>query len=250
MNLSDKELFIFDVDGTLTVSKSPMEASMGDLIAKLLEKKKVAIISGGGWPQFQTQFLRMLPGAASRKFSNLFLLPASGTSLYTWKGDWNIRYSEQMSPAEKEKAMSALNSALSAKYQKPEKVFGQLIEDRGSQITFSGLGQNAPATAKYSWDPDRKKREALVALIQPKIPEFDVRIGGATSIDITKRGVNKAYGIRKLEQFLNIGPEHIVFVGDALFYGGNDYPAKATGVDCIQVGGPEDTAKLIAEWVA
>ncbi|MDE2172798.1 MAG: HAD hydrolase family protein, partial [Patescibacteria group bacterium] len=123
-------------------------------------------------------------------------------------------------------------------------------EDRGSQITFSALGQKAPVEAKYRWDQDRSKRNKIAAALAPKLPGFDVRIGGATSIDITRRGINKAYGIRKLELFLNIGPDDITFVGDALFFGGNDYPAKATGVDCVQVAGPDDTKKLIQSWLA
>jgi hypothetical protein len=135
------------------------------------------------------------------------------------------------------------------KYEKPTKTFGTLIEDRGSQITFSALGQSAPVELKYAWDPMRTKRERMAAILSEKLPEFEVRVGGATSVDITKRGINKGFGIRKLEQFLKIESEDIVFIGDALFYGGNDYPAKATGVDCISVKGPEETKELIKSWL-
>ena len=62
--------------------------------------------------------------------------------------------------------------------------------------------------------------------------------------------MNKAYGIHKLEQYLNIPLADMVFVGDALFYGGNDYPVKATGIDCIEVKGPEETERLIKTWFA
>jgi HAD superfamily hydrolase (TIGR01484 family) len=129
-------------------------------------------------------------------------------------------------------------------------LYGEIIEDRGSQITFSALGQNAPAEIKYAWDPTRSKREAIANAIRKKIPEFDVRVGGATSVDITRKGVNKAYGIMKMAQYLNLTIHDIVFVGDALFYGGNDYPAKTTGVDCVSVKGPEETANLIRSWLA
>jgi HAD superfamily hydrolase (TIGR01484 family) len=146
--------------------------------------------------------------------------------------------------------MNSLDVALHASgYVKPQKIYGQLIEDRGSQITFSALGQNAPIEMKLSWDPTREKREKIAEILRQRNPEFDVRIGGATSIDINKRGINKGYGIRRLEQFLNIGPDDILFVGDALFYGGNDYPAKATGIDCIEVKGPEETKQLIKGWL-
>lgn len=245
-----KELIVFDLDGTLAPSKSPLEPDMAALIVRLLENMRVAVISGGGYPQFETQFLSRMPVAA-KGYGNLFLLPTSGTRLYAWRGAWCEQYAEHLSPPEKEKVMSALNSALiSARYEKPAKPFGQLIEDRGSQITFSALGQSAPLELKQAWDPSREKRELIVSFLKTKLPEFDVRIGGTTSIDITRRGVNKAYGIRKLEEFLKLSPESILFVGDALFPGGNDYPAKSTGVDCKQVSGPEETKKLIASWLA
>lgn len=247
--LSSYSLVVFDLDGTLSPSKSPLEPAMAEVILKLLSKIKVAVISGGGYPQFQIQFLQNLP-TSSQSFSNLFLLPTSGTKFYVWRSTWNEVYAEHLTPIEKEKIMSSLKDALSSTGFMPSNtVYGDLIEDRGSQITFSALGQSAPLNLKSAWDPDRSKRQKIADIIKTKIPEFDVRIGGSTSIDITKRGINKAFGIRKLEDYLKLGPEQIVFVGDALFQGGNDFPAKATGVDCIQVAGPEETKKLIESWL-
>ena len=171
--------------------------------------------------------------------------------MYVWRGDWVEQYSEQLSPKERERIILALNNALKTiGYTAPQQSYGELIEDRGSQITFSALGQQAPLDKKEQWDPTREKREKIAAILKEKIPEFDARIGGTTSIDITKRGVNKAYGIRKLEDILKLTPDDIIFVGDALFHGGNDYPARATGVDCVPVTGPEDTAAHIREWLA
>jgi phosphomannomutase len=249
MTAYSKELIIFDLDGTLSESKSAMSPDMVQSFMRLLSQKKVAVISGGGYPQFETQFLRALP-TDSANFSNLTLLPASGTRMYAWRGSWCEQYAEHLSPKEKEKAMIALNAALRlAGYQRPERIYGEIIEDRGSQITFSALGQSAPVELKKVWDPDRKKREKIVEILKDKIQEYDVRIGGMTSIDITRRGVNKAYGIHKLEQYLNIPIDNMVFVGDKLMPGGNDYPAKATGIDCIQVTGPDETKGLIDSWL-
>jgi HAD superfamily hydrolase (TIGR01484 family) len=250
MNQFSKKLVIFDLDGTLTKSKSPIEPAIASLISKLLVNKKVAVISGGGYPQFQTQFISMLP-TASENYGNLLLLPTSGTRLYVWKESWQEQYAENLSEKEKEKIMTALNGILnSPAYEKPAVVYGEVVEDRGSQITFSALGQKAPVELKYAWDPTRAKREHIASLLTPKIPGFDVRVGGASSVDITRKGVNKAYGILKLEQYLNIPIDDIVFVGDSLFYGGNDYPAKTTGVDCISVKGPEETQALIQSWLS
>ncbi|MDD5165574.1 MAG: HAD-IIB family hydrolase [Candidatus Pacebacteria bacterium] len=244
-SLSSYSLVIFDLDGTLAASKSQLDAEMADLVMKLLSKTKVAIISGGGYPQFQTQFLHSLP-ISSESFSSLFLMPTSGTKLYVWRGNWNEQYSEQLTPAEKLRITTSLKESLRiTNYTAPTKMYGEAIEDRGSQISFSALGQQAPIEAKQTWDPDRSKRTLITDNLREKIPEFDIRIGGMTTIDITKRGINKAFGIRKLEEYLKLMPDHILFVGDALFQGGNDFPAKATGVDCVQVDGPEDTKKLL-----
>jgi HAD superfamily hydrolase (TIGR01484 family) len=250
MSNFSKKLAMFDLDGTLTKSKSPINEEISDLICKLLTVAKVGIISGGGYPQFLTQFVSKLP-TSQENYKNLFLLPTSGTRMYTWKGEWHLEYAEDLGPKEKERIMDVLNNVInnSPVYTKPDVVYGDIIEDRGSQITFSALGQKAPVDAKYAWDKDRKKREAIADYIRKKIPEFDIRVGGATSVDITHKGVNKAYGIMKLVQFLKITIPDVVFVGDALFYGGNDYPAKSTGADCVQVNGPEDTAKLIRSWL-
>lgn len=248
LNLN-KKLIMFDLDGTLTRSKSPVDPVIADLITKLLTKYKVAVISGGGYPQFLTQFVSKLP-VETQNYSNLFLLPTSGTRLYDWRGGWHEEYAEDLTQKEKDKILSAMKSVMnSPAYQKPEVIYGEIIEDRGSQITFSALGQKAPVELKYAWDPTRKNRENIASILMTKIPEFDVRVGGITSVDVTRKGVNKAYGIMKLSQFLKIPIDDMVFVGDALFFGGNDYPARSTGVDCISVKGPEETIALIKSWL-
>ncbi|MDE2172915.1 MAG: HAD family hydrolase, partial [Patescibacteria group bacterium] len=135
MTAHSKQLIIFDLDGTLTKSKSPVDPEMAALLVRLLSKKKVAVISGGSYVQFQAQFLASLPGSADH-YGNLYLLPTSGTRLYTWKGSWVEEYAENLTPAERERVMNALNTALAAAgYKTPEKHWGDIIEDRGSQIT-------------------------------------------------------------------------------------------------------------------
>lgn len=242
------KLIIFDLDGTLSESKMPLDNEMAELLAKLLKTSKVAVISGGGWRQFENQFLKSLPMNMAG-ISNLTLLPVSGTRMYAWKGSWQKIYEEDLDLTEKERIMTALQETIKATGHKPDKTYGEIIEDRGSQITFSALGQNAPIELKSSWDAKRDKREAMVSLLKKKLPNFEIRIGGTTSIDITKRGVNKSFGIRKLQNMLNLETEDILFVGDALFVGGNDYPAKASGVDCKQVSGPKEAKELIKSWL-
>jgi HAD superfamily hydrolase (TIGR01484 family) len=241
-----KELVVFDLDGTLAESKSALDPEMGAWLRALLEVVKVAVISGGDWPQFESQLLRGLP--ADAVLENLLLLPTSGTKFFAYESGWKRIYADDFSDAEKEKIIAALEQVTSAPEFSVQTTWGERIEDRGSQITFSALGQQAPLEAKKAWDPDFEKRQRMKPLIERLIPEFSVRLGGSTSVDVTKPGIDKAYGIRKLRDILEIATTDMIFVGDALFPGGNDYPARETGAVCIEVKGPEET-KLVIETI-
>ena len=100
---------------------------------------------------------------------------------------------------------------------KPEQTWGELIEDRGSQITFRPSVRRRRSTPKKVWDPDFEKRKKIKAILDPILPDFTVRLGGATSIDITKPGIDKAYGIGKIVEILGVQKDAMLFVGDALF---------------------------------
>jgi HAD superfamily hydrolase (TIGR01484 family) len=241
-----KKLIVFDLDGTLAESKSPVDAVMAARLHDLLGIVKVAVISGGGWPQFEKQLLSNLP--QDQRLVNLSLLPTCGTKFFQYAGEWEKIYSEDFTAEEKENIVSSLKKAVGVAGFKVERVWGEVIEDRGSQITFSALGQRAPLGEKEKWDPDFAKRKRIKTILETFIPEFSVRMGGTTSIDVTKHGIDKAYGIRKLRDLLGISLKEMVFIGDALFAGGNDYPAIEAGVVAIQVRGPNET-KLVAETI-
>ncbi len=243
-----KTLVIFDLDGTLAESKSSLDAEMAVLIGRLLENVKVAVISGGAWPQFETQLLSNLPD--DDRLNELSLLPTCGTKFYRRNGTWQGLYSENFNPEEKAKIIRALDQALELSGFRAGRCWGDVIEDRDSQITLSALGQQAPLDEKKKWDPDFKKREKIKSILEPLIPEFSVLLGGATSIDVTRPGIDKAYGIKKLRETLGIVIEDMIFVGDALFPGGNDYPVKQAGVVCIEVRDPHETKRVIETIIA
>lgn len=241
-----KKLIVFDLDGTLALSKSSISKEISTFLCTLLSVSKVAIISGGDWPQFEKQLLSKLPH--DKFLKNLTLLPTSGTKYYEYKSGWEKRYSEDFSEQEKTKVISSLKKAVDESGFKAKEVWGEPIEDRGSQITFSALGQQAPLAEKKKWDPDFEKRKKIKEILEHSIPEFSIRLGGTTSIDITKPGIDKAYAIRKLRDILSIKIKEMIFIGDALFDGGNDFPVKETGVATIQVKGPDET-KLVIEAI-
>lgn len=240
------KLIIFDLDGTLAESKSALDIEMSALLYDLLSIVKVAVISGGGWPQFEKQLLSNLP--VNECLKNLSLLPTCGTQFFQYAEDWEKIYSEDFTTDEKEKIVSSLKKAIGLSGFKADEVWGDAIEDRGSQVTFSALGQQAPLKEKKEWDPDFAKRTKIKAILDTLIPRFSIRMGGATSIDVTKPGIDKAYGIGKLRDILDISMKEMIFIGDALFVGGNDYPVKEAGVVSIPVRGPNET-KLVAKTI-
>ena len=244
-----KSLMVFDLDGTLAKSKSPLEKDMADLLDKLMGVMKVAVISGGAWPQFEKQLLSNLP--QDDRLKQLSLLPTSGTKFLQYDdGTWKQLYAENFTPEDKTKIIDALNKALDQSGMREAKPYGEIIEDRDSQITMSALGQEAPLEVKRAWDPDFEKRKKIKALLDPMIPGFSVGMGGASSIDVTRPGVDKAYGIHKLKEVLGIPIKEMIFVGDALFPGGNDEPARKTGATCIKVRDPEETGRVIEAVIA
>lgn len=243
-----KKLFVFDLDGTLAESKSAVSGDVAGLLYDLLGVMKVAVISGGGWPQFERQLLENLPG--DDRFENLFLLPTCGTQFFRFVGGWTRIYSEDLNDQERQLIVSSLHKALEQSGEAVAKIWGAAIEDRGSQITLSVLGQEAPLSEKEKWDPDFTKREKIAAILRPLLPAFAINMGGTTSIDVTKPGIDKAYGIGKLREHLGFSLSEMLFAGDAIFVGGNDYPVQEAGVDSIQVRDPRETAHVIQAVIA
>lgn len=238
-----KKLIVFDLDGTLAESKAAINKEMAIRFAALLTVAKVAIISGGDWPQFEKQVLANLPKGT--KLKNLSILPTCGTKFYQYKSGWKQLYAEDFTDKQKQKIIASLNTAVDASGYKAKKTWGETIEDRGSQVTYSALGQKAPLDEKKTWDPDFAKRNEIKQRLDKMIPEFAVNLGGATSIDVTKKGIDKKYGMHKLRDILGIAITDMIFIGDAIFPGGNDYPAKQSGVFSVCVSDPNETKRVI-----
>ncbi|MNH58449.1 Eukaryotic phosphomannomutase [compost metagenome] len=242
-----RRLIAFDLDDTLAITKSPISDKMGVLLCQLLENYEVCIISGGNFNQFKKQVVDRLEAPVS-SLNRLHLMPTCGTRYYRYdelKDDWKLQYSNDLTAKQKSRIVGALKTGAKKLGLWEEEPYGDIIEDRGSQITFSALGQKAPAEEKYKWDPTGEKKHRLRDFVAPLVPDVEVRVGGTTSVDVTIIGVDKAYGMRKLLEATGIGMENILFVGDRLEEGGNDYPVKAMGINTIAVERWEDTALVI-----
>ncbi len=249
--VSATRLVAFDLDDTLAPSKSPLDPAMARLLVDLLAVRDVCIISGGQFGQFQSQVIDRLPVEESAVFSRLHLMPTCGTQYYLYQGGaWVQQYAENLTAEERDAALAAVEGeARRLGFWEP-KTWGPILEDRGSQITFSALGQSAPVDAKKAWDPGGEKKNALRAAVQLLLPGLEVRSGGSTSIDITRRGIDKAYGMTKLAELTGIPFDEMLFVGDRLDPDGNDFPVIALGIPTHAVTGWEDTARFVEGFLA
>ncbi len=247
-----KKLIAFDLDGTLAPSKSHFDPRMVALFNRLLEKFDVCVISGAKFELFERQFLTQITGE-EHLLSRLHLMPTSGTRYYKYKNKkWQMMYAEDFTAEEKKKIIKALKEGLDKSGYKEDKIYGETIEDRDSQITLSVLGQDIVAELgeegvriKEAWDPDSKKKFKIRDIVAEKIPEFSVRAAGATSIDVTRPGIDKAYGMQKLIDETSFTKEDILFMGDKIMPGGNDYPVEEMGIDYIAVRSWHDTSYAI-----
>jgi hypothetical protein len=239
---------VFDLDDTLALSKAKISPRIARCLVELLSRVDVSIISGGRLEQFQSQVLDELslsPALAER----LHLMPTCGTRYLRWESDaWQEVYSESLSDEEKSLIVTVLTEGAKQLGLWETETWGDVIEDRGSQVTFSALGQQAPHHAKLAWDPDGSRRRAVLEYAAPRLPDLEVRSGGSTSIDVTKKGIDKAYGMHKLMTYLRLSIDDILFFGDRLDEGGNDFPVRQMGVRCVAVTGWQQTADFI-EWM-
>lgn len=247
-----KKLIAFDLDDTLAVTKSPISDRMAALLAQLLEKFEVCVISGGKFEQFKAQITDRLEVTPEllRKFH---MMPTCGTRYYRYDevaGEWALQYAEDLSDSQKKEIIVVLEEEAKKTDLKNPKTWGDILEDRQSQISYSILGQKAPPEEKYKWaknytDIKREFRDRVA----DRLPDLEVRLGGTTTIDITRLGIDKAYGMDKLITTLKISKDDILFVGDKLQEGGNDYPVKAMGIDCVAVEKWQDTALVVETLV-
>lgn len=238
------KLIACDLGGTLIENRQPVSKTMAALFCELLEEYKMAIISGAPFEQFLNLLIDHLP--CSNKaylLENLYLLPENGSSLYVYDNGWKSKYQEILPDTLKRQIAAAFKEVAAATPEIPKEVFGDQIQDRGGQMTFSALGKDAPADAKRAWDPDISIRRRMVQELLKLLPDCLVSIGGMTSIDVTLGTSDKSSAIQKLREYTGLLKEEIMYFGDSFFPGGNDEPIERMGVKSVRVQSPHDTER-------
>lgn len=250
-----KKVLSFDIDQTLNIAKTPIPDEIAELLVKCLDHYEICPISGQKFDQFLIQIVDRLidAGVTTQQLSHLHLFVAQGTQYYRYnatdtaysRDNWEQVYNYPLTDEQVAKITNTIKTAAQELgYWEEDKLAegDEIIENRLSQVTFSALGQKAGTEAKYAWDPDCKKREAIVARCKELAPEFDYEIGGTTSINAITPGMNKEFGMTHLLEELNVEKSEILYFGDMTQPGGNDYPVVQMGIDTITVRSHEDTA--------
>ncbi len=246
-----RKVIVCDLGGTLAPSRSPISKDMAEVLCHILSKHSLVIVSGEIFSQFQDKVLSQLP-CGGELLKNLSLFPTMGSSSYVYDSQnntWKKLYDEKMTLPERQKIIAALNEVMKLSGIDFSEHYGDLIEDRESQVTFSGMGHSAPIEIKEKWDKDLSKRQRMIAMLNKKIPDFEIRVGGSTSIDINRKGIDKAYAIKKIKELLKAGDDDIVYIGDSLYKGGSDEVVTSTGVDFIQESNPNETLEILSRYM-
>lgn len=240
-----KRVLAFDIDQTLNIAKTPIPPEIAEVLTKCLEYFEICPISGQKFEQFLVQIVDQLKDATPEQLSHLHLFAAQGTQYYRYQaGKWQQVYNYPLKDEDVVKITTVLEeSAKELGYWEADKLLDgdEIIENRLSQVTFSALGQKASTDVKYAWDPDTKKRQAIVAKCREKLPDFLYEIGGTTSINVAAPGMNKQFGMTHLLKELKVDKSEVLYFGDMTQPGGNDYPVVQMGIDTITVCSHEDT---------
>lgn len=242
-------MYIFDLDGTLTESRSPADAEMVDLFKTLLERHKVGIVSGAGLAQIQKQILSLLPEGTN--LANLTVCPTSGASMYIFNGSHAQKvYDEAFSEEELQQVSIAIAQVLQEiEFDLSAPSYGERLVQHTGQISFALLGENAPNEEKILADPDQKIRQSIVAQLTPLLPNYSIRVAGGHTIDITKPGIDKAYAIDQIRELHQLPIESMIYIGDELKENGNDAPVLQTSISTHPVQNPEETKAFIKEII-
>ncbi|HEX3095496.1 MAG TPA: HAD-IIB family hydrolase [Patescibacteria group bacterium] len=253
--IKPKKLVVFDLDGTLAKSKSVIDAEMVELLTELLTHKKMAVIGGGKYGLFKHQLLSQLK-IDKKLFNNLYLFPTTATAFYRYNSGWKNVYLHQLTKEERSLIKKTFQKVFKEiGYKHPKKTYGPVIEDRGTQVTFSALGQEVVSVLgkkglkmKDDWRDEHTPTKMKIAKLMAKyLPNLEIRAAGHTSVDVTKKGIDKAYGLKQIEKYLKVKIKDMIFVGDAIFPGGNDYAVTKTPIDYVAVTDPEGAKAVIRE---
>lgn len=241
---------LFDLDDTLAPPHVVISRAMAEGIRKLSAYRSFSIVTAAPFPRIERDVLQALPSETD--LANIFIFSENAAQCKRWvNGVWEVAYGESINETDRASIRQAIREAIEeTEALEGVPTFGERILDREAGVTLATLGRGAPQEVRRSWDQDLSKRGTLYKALLTKLPHWHIYIGGLTSIDISRENVSKARAVEWLSEHLGIAPGDMLYVGDALYEGGNDFPVIETGIETRQTSGPEETLGIIDELLA
>ena len=225
----------FDMDKTIAPARQPILPEMFDLLTSL--SQDIIVVSGQTVENIRWQSNDLDAIILGQNGSHA--IERDGTEL------WN----EPLDDAHRAEIMAHIERLIARLPERPREEWTP-IEDRGSQITFSPIGNMAPVEEKAAYDPDRSTRESLLAQEPFVSDNVLVKIGGSTSFDYIHKNRHKGTNVARLIELKGWDKDECVYIGDGLYPGGNDELVIGV-IDTIPVKDHLDTyEKLRAHFVS
>ncbi len=241
IDLRKKKVIIADVDETICEPAQEINIKLAEKINAIIQKGiTFAFISGTPTAELHRMISAHLP-------EEHHLLANTGASYSIQRNGFSQEIHSYLLTADEKKEIIEAFKKLIIEYQIQSMTsIEDQLQDRDSQIAFSALGRHAPLELKRQFDPLGEKRMQWIKFLRQYLDEnkYEIAIGGTTTLDVTRKGLDKEWAIREFMKINHLSPEEVIFIGDKLYPGGNDYPA-AKVVDCIAVKSPEETMKKL-----
>ncbi len=231
-----KRIFMFDIDGTLTPPRQPMTEEMAEMFKGFCERNRVILVTGSD----MSKVVEQVPKEIRDLVEGIYT--CSGNA-YTVKD--RVVYENEFEPPEE---LIVLLEDWKNYSHYPVKT-GRHLEYRDGMLNYSTVGRNCTQQQREDyehWDAENGERKILRERILHMFPSLDCAIGGQISIDIYPRGLDKSQSYHRVK---GENPNHaIIFCGDRLMPGGNDYPFfKAMGENHLSCR-PLDIAVPVSSW--
>jgi phosphomannomutase len=216
----------FDLDNTLTRSTSKIAEEMKKLLEEL--PHDIIVVSGARVDQIKYQ-VDGLP---------CYTLGQNGN--HAMLGDTEL-WRDVMSETELSEVRAHIAS-MPRTWDVPS--IEDLVQERGSQVSYSLYGHTAPLEEKEAFDPQQEKRKALLAKYPFESETVEVKIGGTTCLDYFKKGRNKGHNVLRLITEKGWDKDECIYFGDMLFPGGNDESVIGV-IDTEPVDNPQHTLEFL-----
>ncbi len=230
-DFSYKKHLFFDMDDTVTPSRSRIDQDMYDFFSAL--PLDVVIVSGATNSQIRSQVGDL----------SLYLLGQNGNHAVNPVGE--VLWEETLSEDHAKAARTHIH-ALQKLYTEEVNNRADLVEERGAQISYSLIGHHEDLEKKKACDPEQTVRKNLLAQVPLLHTELEVKIGGTTCLDYFQKGRNKGYNVKRLLETQGWNADDCLYFGDALYPGGNDETVVGI-IDTVSVRNHRHTFDLLRQ---